>query len=505
MRGSFSMRCSFSVIFISFLLYAPSLSAQALRIEDEKLAVENGYRCGYWQHLLLSYRTEEGVEGELTLSVGTLRFRKPFAAPAHSSGVVKIPFFIPYPDAPMRLIFKSEFEEIHYPEVVGRIRRRLGAPAERLIGYFGESPLRLYGTRTLIHHSLLDEPVYLRQLTVVVLSTTQKKRLSEAVREHLKDFVRNGGCVVEIEEGSDERWRVTEEERYGAGFILKLLIPVNITVEEMREVTELLERFSRKKTQLRNIKAVPPPPHGDSHIVWFIFLLTFSMALGYVALTLHLHPRYLQAVLPITLSLLFSLLVLFYPSAPVWVVETEITLLEGTLGLSYHCLFVGGYRDVFWSPEEPSIRFMLPVDVETGRVVAAEAVYEDGCVVEMRLNETPKLLVKGDVSVVERRASGGESITNTDSRDWDITYLFKGIWAHDYGSLKAGESISFEDAVRRLPRSRVFSEIMDSTGLDIRAFVRNSNYIVGLSGRKHILGSGARWIVAPTITFVRTD
>ena len=502
------------LLFFGLLLCAASsLSAQTLILTDERLLAEGAHKCGYWQLLLLSYRAEEGIEGTLILTVGTVKFRERITAPAHSEGVVRIPFFLPYPDAPMRLVFVSEQEEIHFPEAVKRIRELMGTSAARLSGCFGETPIDTAYPRALIDPTLLEDSIYLTQFDILVFSTVQRGKFSKEAERAIDEFVNNGGSVIEFERKENEEWELMEKKSVGAGLLVRVSIPDGATAEQSRELIREIETGRRMATPLEHhpsgIKAIPPPPYTDASPVWFILTITFAASLGYIALTLRLHPRLFRISLPILLPALFSLFILLSPPASVWLVEAEVVLKwrsqgsDGSFGVVQKSIFVGSYAKTVWSPQGLP-PFIIPVDSETGRTASINAVYEAGIPVELELDRTPRLLVKtGVYRFTERQTEG--SITNITEQDWSKTYLFKGIWVFDYGPLRAGESLRLKKAEKKMSRSDAFSEIMESAGLDVRNFVRNRDRIVALSGTKRLLANGVRHIITPQVVFIGTD
>ena len=500
------MRLLFFGVLTGFLCTASSLSAQTLLLTDERLLAEGAHKCGHWQLLLLSFRAEEGVEGVLILTAGTVKFRAKITAPAHSEGVVKIPFFLPYPDAPMRLLFISEQEEIHFPETVKRIRELLGTSAARLSGCFGETPIDMGYPRALIASDLLEEPVYLTQFDILVFSATQRKEFSEAAERAIEEFVNNGGLVVEFERKETEGWELTEKKSVGAGLLVRVSVSDTTTVAHSGELADFIREVETAmplEDHTSGIEAIPPPPYTDASSVWFILTITFAASLGYITLTLRLHPRFFRISLPLLLPALFSLFILLSPPASVWLVEAEVVDSDGSFGTVQKFLFIGSYAKTVWSPQGLP-PFMIPVDAETGKTASIGAVYEEGTPVELELDRTPVLLTKtGVCEFAEQESRGG--ITNITEQDWSGTYLFRGIWVFDYGPLRVGESLRLEEARGRMSRSEAFSEIMESTGLDVRNFVRNRDCIVALSGRKRLLADGVRRLLAPQVVFIKTD
>lgn len=489
---------------ISAVLCTPfPLSAQSIRLTDEKLLAEGAYKCGHWQLLILSFRAEEGVEGELVLSAGAIRFRARVVAPAHSKGVVKIPFFVPYPDAPMRLLFESEQEEIHFPEIVKRIRESMGTAGTRLSGCFGEVAFGIGFSRAFIDPTFLEDAVYLTQFDILIFSTAQKESFSEA-GDSVMEFVENGGCLVEFEKRDIEKWELIEKERVGAGLLVRVAVPNAVTEQQSKRLADFIRSVdTQRRGNLSGIRPVPPPPYTDISSFWLLAILTFVASLGYIAFTLRFHPRFFRISLPLLLPAFFSFLLLLSPPASVWLIEAEVTHSDDSFGTVQQCLFVGSYAKTVWSPHGIP-PFVIPIDMETAKPVSINAVYEDGSLVELELDRTPQLLTKVGVhEFAKQRAKS--TIKNITERDWNRTYLFEGIWVFDYGVLRAGESATPERVKKRISRSDAFSEIRELTGLDVRDFVRNRDYIVALSGRKGMFGDGVRWLITPSVTFVRTD
>ncbi|MCX7704486.1 MAG: hypothetical protein N2234_10410, partial [Planctomycetota bacterium] len=314
------------LIFGAVVVAAVPLFGQSLGIEEVSLLSEGGYRCGYWQMLVVAYNAPEGVEGAILLKVGLLRFRAHIRAPAHSSGVVKIPFFIPYPDAPLELYFRTDSEEYLYSDASLQLKNLLVEAKGLFCGYFSEVSVRFDGSKALIRETFLDDEVYLRQFDVVFVGEERLRRLSSDARAALERFVLGGGCAVVVNRGESTTPKIERKERKGRGLLLTIGVPMREAPVELPEeiVSEIISSVTKKNPSIKGVLAVSPRRYADRASLWLILCGTFACALLYIALAFRYHPVFLRKSLPGVVSSLFAVLFTLFPPASFWRVEGEI-------------------------------------------------------------------------------------------------------------------------------------------------------------------------------------
>jgi hypothetical protein len=223
------------------------------------------------------------------------------------------------------------------------------------------------------------------------------------------------------------------------------------------------------------------------------------VALFYIAVGLRFHPSFLRRVLPVVVPVIFAVLFAAFPSASVWVVEGELCLRsqEDKVGLLYWFSFVGGYKQ-FTASVGDFERFALPFDVNTGRVVALSATYQDGTLVELDVGSEPHLFVATrDFSCFIDQKGLPED------RSKALLYVFEGIWAYSYEQDGFGEGKACMSPLKRFARTEAFAEIAEKTSLDIRNIVRNLDYTVRISGEKRSIGGDSNRIITPRVSLIK--
>ncbi|MCX7703632.1 MAG: hypothetical protein N2234_05985, partial [Planctomycetota bacterium] len=155
------------------------------------------------------------------------------------------------------------------------------------------------------------------------------------------------------------------------------------------------------------------------------------------------------------------------------------------------------------------------VDVNTGRFLAPNALYENGGLLSLRVTEEPLFFV---------------TFFDKCEPEWGVkdlshqsVYHFSGMWVYYYGHLYPDEAfwaplrkvpnttpILQDDLkrrvrapIKRLSRGEAFAEIERKSGLDVRNLVHNSDYVVAVSGERRVVFSDFTSIIAPTIYLLK--